>query len=284
MSTRYILPAAAAILAAGCATAPRSDAPIATLPARGAPTVILVHGAFQDARAWDAVVPLLEARGLRAVAVNLPGREGDGIAPADVTLDAHRDAVLDAIGAQRGPVVLVGHSFGGITISDAAERAPEKIRALVYVAAYLPQADATDQSMAKLAETDQWNRFNKARQNFLVSADYSTASVLADDQVMLFCEACSPDAQRRTRELMQREPLKPAATPVQLTAARYGAVPKIYIHTVADHAVSYTLQQRMVAATPVARTITLRTGHSPFLEAPQALAEAIAEAVSGVEP
>lgn len=284
MTIRYSLLAAAAIALAGCATAPRGDAPLATLPARDAPTVILVHGAFQDARAWDAVLPLLRDRGLRTVAVNLPGREGDGIAPADVALDDYRDAVLRAVDAQSGPVVLVGHSFGGITISNVAERAPEKVRMLVYVAGYLPQADAADQSMARLAETDQWNRFNKARQNFLPSADYSTATVLAEDQVMLFCEACTPDAQARTRALMQREPLKPAATPVQLTAARYGAVPKAYIHTVADNAVSYTLQQRMVAATPVARTITLQTGHSPFLEAPQTLADAIAEAITGAQP
>jgi pimeloyl-ACP methyl ester carboxylesterase len=270
MTLRHSLLAAALIALAGCASA----------PTREAPTVVLVHGAFQDARAWDRVVPLLRERGLRSVAVNLPGREGDGIAPGGVTLDDHRDAVLKTIDAQGGPVVLVGHSFGGITISNVAEAAPEKIRSLVYVAAYLPQADAADQSMAKLAETDQWNRFNKQRQNFIPAADYSTASVLADDQVMLFCDACSDDAKQRTRQLMQREPLKPAATPVRVTAARYGAVPKFYVHTVNDNAVSYTLQQRMVAATPVVRSVTLQTGHSPFLESPEALANAIADAVA----
>lgn len=276
MRFRYSLLAAAMIAVAGCASA----------PTREAPTVVLVHGAFQDARAWDRVVPLLRERGLRTVAVNLPGREGDGIAPGGVTLDDHRDAVLEAIDAQGGPVVLVGHSFGGITISNVAESAPEKIRALVYVAGYLPQADAADQSMAKLAETDQWNRFNKQRQNFMPAADYSTATVLDEDQLMLFCDTCSDDAKRRTKALMQREPLKPAATPVAVTAARYGAVPKFYVHTVNDNAVSYTLQQRMVAATPVIRTATLQTGHSPFLEAPEALANAIADAVAaaGAKP
>lgn len=270
MTFRSSILAAALLALVGCASAPR----------REAPTVVLVHGAFQDARAWDRVVPLLQKRGLRTVAVNLPGRSGDGIAPAGVTLDNYRDAVLGAIEAQAGPVVLVGHSFGGITISNVAESAPQKVRGLIYVAGYLPQADTADQSMAKLAETDQWNRFNKQRQNFMLAADYSTASVLADDQLMLFCEACDDAAKRRTLELMQAEPLKPAATPVQLTAARYGAVPKFYIHTANDNAVSYPLQQRMVAATPVVRSVTLQTGHSPFLEAPEALANAIADAAT----
>ena len=269
MIFRYALLTAAVIVAAGCTTAAKRDAP----------TVVLVHGAFQDARAWDGVIPLLQKRGLHAVAVNLPGRDGDGVALDTVTLDVYRDAVLSAINAQTGPVVLVGHSFGGITISNVAESAPAKIKMLVYVAGYLPQADAEDQSMAKLAETDQWNRFNKARQNFILAADYSSASVLADDQVMLFCADCSDEAQQRTRQLLQREPLAPAATPVRVTAARYGSVPKVYIHTTHDNAVSYTLQQRMVARTPVLRSVTLETGHSPFLEAPIALADAIAGAV-----
>jgi pimeloyl-ACP methyl ester carboxylesterase len=239
------------------------------------PSYVLVHGAFQDARAWDAVKPLLQARGASVVAVNLPGRVGDAVAPESLTLEAYRDAVLRAVNAQPGPVVLVGHSFGGITISNVAEAVPQKIQTLVYLAAYLPTAAAADQSMAKLAETDQWNQFNKKRQNFLIAADYKTASVLADDQLMLFCANCLPEAQKQTVALMQREPLRPAASALPLTAARYGTVKKVYIHTTADNAVSYTLQQQMVTRTPVARTITLATGHSPFLEAPTALVDAL---------
>jgi pimeloyl-ACP methyl ester carboxylesterase len=239
------------------------------------PTYVLVHGAFQDARVWDDVKPLLEARGASVVAVNLPGRAGDAVAPESLTLEVYRDAVLRVVNAQPGLVVLVGHSFGGITISNVADAAPEKIQTLVYLAAYLPTAATADQSMAKLAETDQWNQFNKKRQNFLIAPDYKTASVLADDQLMLFCANCQPEAQKKTLAVMQAEPLKPAASALPLKAARYGAVKKVYIHTTADNAVSYTLQQQMVTRTPVARTITLATGHSPFFEAPTALADAL---------
>jgi pimeloyl-ACP methyl ester carboxylesterase len=254
-----------ATLAAGCAQiAPESP-----------PTYVLVHGAFQDARAWADVIPLLKSRGAQVVAVDLPGRVNDGTPPEAATLDSYRDAVLTAVKAQPGPVVLVGHSFGGITISNVAEAAPEKIQSLVYVAAYLPQAGAADQSMAKMAEGDQWNKFNKARQNFLLAPDYKTASVLADDQLLVFCAECSPDAQKKTLAVMQREPLKPAATPVALTAARYGSVDKVYIFTTRDNAVSYPLQQKMLERTPVRKTLTLDTGHSPFVESPQALADAL---------
>ncbi len=259
--------AAAAATLAGCAT---TEAP---------PTLVFVHGAFQDARAWDGVLPLLRAQGLRAIAVNLPGRAGDGTPIEAATLDAYRDAVLKLVAAEPRPVVLVGHSFGGITISAVAEAAPEKVRRLVYVAAYLPEADAPDQSLAKLAERDRWNRFNKERQNFVVAKDYKTAAVLEEDRLMLFCDGCPPEAQRRTLELMQREPLAPAATPVKLSAARYGGVPKAYLHTARDRALSFEMQQQMVARTPVEKARTLPTGHSPFVEAPQALVDALLELI-----
>jgi pimeloyl-ACP methyl ester carboxylesterase len=265
ITTRCAVTALISTLASACAN-------VAAPPS---PSYVLVHGAFQDARAWDDVKPLLQARGAKVVAVNLPGRAGDSMPPEAATLDGYRDSVLKVINAQSGPVVLVGHSFGGITISNVAEAVPEKIKTLVYVAAYLPQVGAADQSMAKMAEGDQWNKFNKTRQNFLLAPDYKTASVLADDQLLIFCADCAPQAQKKTLALMQREPLPPVATPVALTAARYGAVDKVYVRTSRDNAVSFTLQQKMLERTPVRKTVTLDTGHSPFVESPQALADAL---------
>lgn len=265
--------AIAATALGGCATAPGTGVSAA------ASTYVLVHGAFQDSRAWNDVVPLLQARGIKVVVVDLPGRANDGTPLEAATLDSYRDAVLNVVNAQSGPVVLAGHSFGGLTISNVAETAPETIRTLVYFGAYLPAAAAADQSMAEIAKADKWNHFNKRRENFILAKDHKSATVLRDDQLLLFCSECAPAAQQKTLDLMQREPLAPAATPVKVSAARFGAVDKVYIHTTRDNAVSYPLQQQMVARTPVRKTVLLATGHSPFVEAPQALADALLDAV-----
>ncbi len=100
-------------------------------------TTIIVHGAFQDAKAWTAVADELRKSGEEVIGVDLPGRNGEGLDPHTLTLDSYRDAVLSAIGDRTG-VVLVGHSFGGFTISAVAEAAPEKVTRLIYVAAYVP--------------------------------------------------------------------------------------------------------------------------------------------------
>ena len=115
------------------------------------PEIVLVHGAWEEANIWQAVTPLLKKDGYHVVTVTLPGRPSSPLSPDKVSLDLYRDTILNAIGNPAQPVVLVGHSFGGITISVAAEAAPQKIKTLVYVAAYLPK---DGQSLLDLGNSD----------------------------------------------------------------------------------------------------------------------------------
>ncbi|MEU7825221.1 alpha/beta hydrolase [Catellatospora sp. NPDC049133] len=103
--------------------------PAAAAQKQTKPTIVLVHGAFADASSWNGVIPLLQAQGYPVVAVPNELRSVKGDA-AEVA------AVLKSIS---GPIVLVGHSYGGSVISNAAEGNPN-VKALVYVAAFAPEA------------------------------------------------------------------------------------------------------------------------------------------------
>ena len=92
------------------------------------PTVVLVHGAFAESASWNGVLSSLQAAGHRTVAVANPLRSLS-------TDAAHVRALLDAV---EGPVVLVGHSYGGAVVSQAA-RGSRSVQALVFVAAFAPQ-------------------------------------------------------------------------------------------------------------------------------------------------
>jgi pimeloyl-ACP methyl ester carboxylesterase len=96
------------------------------------PTVVLVHGAFADSSSWNGVIGILQRDGFKVVAAANPLR--------GVRADA--DAVADVVKGIDGPVVLVGHSYGGSVISEAAEGRPN-VKALVYVAAFAPEAGET---------------------------------------------------------------------------------------------------------------------------------------------
>lgn len=111
-------------------------------------TIVLVHGAWEDASIWSDVTAELEGMGHVVHTVNLPGRAGDTTPTSQITLDSHRDAVLSVVQQSEEPVVLVGHSFGGMTISAVAEAAPEKVERLIYLAAYLPQNGQSLQDLA----------------------------------------------------------------------------------------------------------------------------------------
>lgn len=108
------------------ATALLSGAAVAQ-PAK--PTIVLVHGAFADSSSWNGVIAHLQKDGYTAVAVANPLRS--------VSNDARH--VSDVVASIAGPVVLVGHSYGGQVISNSA-KAQGNVKALVYVAAFAPEA------------------------------------------------------------------------------------------------------------------------------------------------
>jgi pimeloyl-ACP methyl ester carboxylesterase len=115
-----------------------TDATPAATPGAAPLTVVLVHGAFADASNWTGVIPILQAAG---VAV---------LAPANPLRGINHDAAYIASVASQipGPVLLVGHSYGGAVITNAGSRA-ENVRGLVYVGAFLPDEGETLQSLAE---------------------------------------------------------------------------------------------------------------------------------------
>lgn len=257
MKTLFGIASLSLLLAAGSATAaPKPD-------------IVLVHGAWEEANVWQAVTPALEKDGYRVITVTLPGRPSSPLSPDKASLDLYRDTILKAIGNPARPVVLVGHSFGGITISVAAEAAPEKIMSLVFVAGYLPK---DGQSLLDLGNSD---KDSKIGTHLQIMKDKGIIAVENSARADLFCLDCNDQFRVALPNLIVDEPLGPLVTPVHLTANRFGKVEKVYIHTAKDQVVSPSLQAIMVAATPVRQEFTLDTGHTPFLTDPQGLARDI---------
>lgn len=232
------------------------------------PEIVLVHGAFEDASIWKGVEARLHKDGYVTRAIDLPGRPSNPLSPQNINLAVYRDTVLAGIAHASHPVVLVGHSFGGIVISAVAEAAPEKIKTLVYVAALLPR---DGDSLLSLAQTDPGSQVGPHLQ---IRKDEGLASIDHDARAELFANDGPPQLKAALPDLIVDEPLGPLAEPVHLTS-RAAGVDKTYIHTSQDHVVSPGGQAAMVAATPVRLSFTLNTGHTPFLTDVNGLADAI---------
>ena len=227
--------------------------------------VVLVHGAWMGQSAWDDVAADLRAKGGAVATLDLPAHGDDATPAAEATIDGYADAVVEVIAGFDQPVVLVGHSMAGVVISAVAEREPENIARLVFVAAYRP---ADGQALVDLAMQDHDSLAGAS----LMFRDDGTVALPEDQLGEIFCADCSADALERLLATYRDEPAAPFTQPVTLTADRAGQVPATYVFTSEDRAVSPALQQAMVDASPVDTELTLATSHAPMLSAPAELA------------
>lgn len=228
---------------------------------------VFIPGAFHAAWCWYKMQPLLSQNGNTSEAVDLPGHGLNAAAANSVTLESYVEAVGKVLDKYREPVILVGHSRAGIVLSQVAERMPEKIDQLVYLCAFLiPDGEP----MVATALADSASAlvsgliFNEAEGWHIPKAEIYREAFYHD---------CPEADVALCSSLLCKEPNAPVGTPLQLSAERFGSVPKTYIFTSEDKAITYGLQQKMVERVPVNRTYTLQTSHSPFLSRPGELAD-----------
>lgn len=243
-----------------------------------AQTFVLVHGAFQDAQSWKDVKLHLEKEGHQVIVLDLPGRGCTGT-PAELNLEAYKKKVIEALTAVNGQVYLVGHSFGGMTISNVAEEIPNKVAALIYVAAYLP---SSGDSLQTLSGSDPDSLLGK-KGNFVLSPDYKCASINDAAKAEAFATGANSEESARIVESLKAESLGPMGEKVVLTANNYGAVPKFYVKTTLDRTVSPKLQHNMVAKTPVLKVYEIESGHAPFVTKANELSQKLIEVTRETE-
>lgn len=222
--------------------------------------VLLIHGSCFGAWAWDAVLPELAALGHDAKAIDLPGRGGGLCTLADQVL---------AVGAALSqPAVLIGHSAGGMVISAAASAFPERVRGLIYIAAYIPRGGLS------LADLRRAGPSQPMRGAFQVTADRSAYGFVPSRCRDLFFHDC-PDPARATAQLCL-EPIAPQETPVVSPPP----LPRAAVICTEDRAIPPDYQRQMAAGMA---QYDLPSGHCPFLSMPERLAATLHAILSQME-
>ena len=232
-------------------------------------TFVLIHGAWHGAWCWFKVAPLLRQMGHTVRVPDLPAHGIDRSPTSGVTLQAYADRVCAVLDACAEPAILVGHSMGGIVISEAAEARPDKVARLVYLTAFLLRDGET---LLEVAQTDAAARVLGSVE---FSADGTTAMVRDAAIAEVFYNDCSAADIELARTLLVPQAAAPFATPARNTAAKFGRIPRHYIECVADNAISIATQRAMHGRTPCSNVVTLDTGHSPFFSAPDQLVHAL---------
>jgi pimeloyl-ACP methyl ester carboxylesterase len=224
------------------------------------PAVVIAHGAWADATSWREVIAVLQAKGLKVVAVQNPL----------TALADDVDAVTRTLNHQPNPVVLVGHDYGGTVITQTGQH--QKVAALVYIAACAPDiGESTADVQEDHASLPFIDRFTVDAGGFLY---------LAPDAVLEFLAHDLPSAEGAVLAATQ-QPIRASALLDRVTEAAWHTKPSWYGVADEDRILAPALQ-RETATRINARVLTLRAGHLPFLSKPNETAAVILAAVDGV--
>jgi pimeloyl-ACP methyl ester carboxylesterase len=229
--------------------------------------ILLVHGAFGTASNWDRVLPGLREAGHTAEAIDLPGSGADRTPVEQVTLEAYAAAVCEAL-AGGPPAVLVGHSMGGVVVTQAAARCPAHIAKVVYVAAFVA---ADGQSLLDLTAIPE-AAGDAVQANMVVDGDPPVAVLPAAGARDAVFGCCDDEQAAWGIERLGPQPVAPFAQPVQ---GGLGDLPRAYISCLQDRAVLPALQRRMREAAGCEPVIEIDTDHSPWVSRPQELVAAL---------
>jgi len=229
-------------------------------------TYVLVHGAWHGSWCWEKVVPLLKQAGHQVEILDLPGHGQDRTPIREITLVAYTKHVCETLDAQAEPVILVGHSMGGIVTTQVAEERPEKIQTLVYLTAFLPQ---NGESLLQIART---NRDSLLTPNLVVNEEQGYLTFKEGASLKeIFYGDCSDEDVARARSLLVLQAIAPMATPVRISAEQFGRVPRVYIECLRDRTITPCIQKMMYTAMPCQTILSMETSRSPFFSSPQEL-------------
>ncbi len=220
--------------------------------------VILVHGAWADGSSWSKVIPLLERKGFHVTAVQLPLTS-----IADDVATVERAIALDP-----GPVLLVGHSYGGIVITEAGN--DPKVTGLVYVSAYAPDEGQSALSLNALAPATSVGAEIRLNAGYLSLTTEGIVDDFAQDL---------PYNEKQTLAVTQG-PVAAIAFGTPATAPAWKTKPSWYMIASEDRVISPQLEAIM-AQTIHATTVTVHSSHVIQLSKPEAVFDVITQATRG---
>ena len=220
--------------------------------------IVIVHGAWADASSWSKVIPILEKAGHRVIAVQLPLHSlADDVA-----------TVKRAIDLLGGPVILVGHSYGGMVITNAGYNNPN-VKGLVYVAAFAPQEG---QSLGTFVDV------TKLPKNLLIIDSGGFAFI----NPAMFAGAFAQDVNSTEADIMAvvQKPLSTSIFAEKSGPPAWKQLPTWYQISENDRMIPPAVEQ-MFAKQMNATTISLPASHASYVSHPNEIAQLILNATKG---
>jgi len=239
--------------------------------ARGMARFVLVHGAFGGAWCWEPVTGPLREAGHTVGTLDLPGGGADRTPVDGITLASCAKRVCDVLASQPEPAILVGHSMGGVVVTQAASDCPEHVASLVFVAAFMP---ADGQSLLDLTHLPE-GEGDLIQANIVIEGEPPVAVLSAEATAAAVYNDCTSEQAAWAVARRRPQAVAPYATQVDVDESVLAAIPRSYVMTTRDRSLVPALQRRMIREHPCERVIELDADHAPYLSATDGLVAAL---------
>jgi pimeloyl-ACP methyl ester carboxylesterase len=257
-----------------------ASAASAQSPAAAKKKIIMVHGSWHWGACFEKVSNLLAEAGYAVATPDLTSHGYDDHAyDSFSTMGEYVQPVEKMLQNTKEPVVLLGHSMGGVTLTYLAEKYPEKISKLIYLTAFMSpkgktandyiMAGAKNPSVKELFELLTPVNNNRGLELNMKRLDLIKAAFYAD---------CSDhDVKVAAGNVIAITSLVPNVYVSEITPERFGRIPRVYIECTSDKAIAIETQRMMIKDVPGAKVVTIDTSHSSFFSKPSEVAKIIAE-------
>jgi pimeloyl-ACP methyl ester carboxylesterase len=236
--------------------------------------IVLVHGAMGNSHVWgDKFIDGLKAKGHSVEAFDLPAQGSDPIPKEAVTMQAYADKTVAQLRSSEEPAVLIGHSMGGLVVTQAADdfvAAGGKLAQVIYLTAFLPR---NGESLLSLAGSPE-GQGDAVQANLVIDGEPPMGTFPAAAAPEALFNMTSPEMLKTFDPRgMESQPIIPFTNPVTITDDR--DITRRYIFALQDRAIPLPLQRKMAAATKVVETAELNSDHMPYYSVLDELIEVI---------
>ena len=206
---------------------------------------------------------------MSAAAIDLPGAGNHRCEIADITLERYVEYILSMLSDLAQPALVVAHSMAGVSVTQAADLAPELFAGVAYLAAAVPQ---DGESMLSIVTRPGGHGSSAST---ILSDDGARIDYASEALVDSFYADCSIGDINYAKQHIGTQAMQPVAAPVTLRNPEASRIPRFYIETLHDRSLPIEHQRGFIAAAQPIEVHTLSTSHSPFFSAPAQLADTL---------
>ncbi len=191
--------------------------------------------------------------------------------PSAATLDTCATRLCEVLASRSEPAIVAGNSMGGIIATQGAARCPSRVKALVYVTAFLPRDDQSLLDLTNLPE----GSGDQVQANIVVEGELPVAAMRSGASRDALYGCCTDSVAAWAIARQRPQPVAPFVRPVSIPPGSLDGINRYYVVCTRDQAIPLPLQRRMIAENPCADVAELDTDHTPHLSRTDELAKAL---------